>query len=107
LTIIEGTDKTFVNDVESVDSGTVLVYFWAPWCPPCKILGPIVNEIDKVIGDKVTISKINVDDNPESTIKFGVMSIPTLIVFKNGEMKSKKIGLQSEEQLIQWLEEYM
>ncbi|WP_028777400.1 thioredoxin [Shimazuella kribbensis] len=107
MTIIEGTDKTFVNDVEGVDSGTVLVYFWAPWCPPCKILGPIVNNVDKLIGDKITISKINVDDNPESAMKFGVMSIPTLIVFQNGEMKSKKIGLQSEEQLVQWLEEYM
>ncbi|MCH5584511.1 thioredoxin [Shimazuella sp. AN120528] len=104
MALIEGTDKTFAIDVEGEDSGKVLVYFWAPWCPPCKVLGPIIQEIDEEIGDKLKIVKINVDDNPESAANFEVMSIPTLIGFHNGEMKSKLIGLQPKEQLIQWLD---
>ena len=107
MPIVEGTDKSFATEVEGADSGTVLVYFWAPWCPPCKILGPIINEINEEIGDKLTISKINVDDNPESASKFNVMSIPTLLVFQNGQLKSKVVGLQPKEQLLGWLEEYL
>lgn len=107
MAIVVGTDKNFGTDVESAEIGTVLVYFWATWCPPCKVLGPIIEEVAKEIRDKVKIVKIDVDDNPESASKFGVMSIPTLIVFKNGELKSKAVGLQPKEHLIQWLGEYM
>ncbi len=107
MALIEGTDQNFATDVESENSGTVLVYFWAPWCPPCKVLGPIVKEVAEEMGDKVKIVKINVDNNPESASKFEVMSIPTLITFQNGELKSKSVGLQPKEQLIQWLEELM
>jgi thioredoxin 1 len=107
MAIVEVTDKNFSTDVESAESGTVLVDFWAPWCGPCKIIAPILEEVNEEIGDKVTIAKLNADNNPESASRFGVMSIPTLMVFQNGEMKSKLVGLQPKEQLIQWLGEYM
>jgi thioredoxin 1 len=107
MAIVEVTDKNFATDVEGANSGTVLVDFWAPWCGPCKIIAPILEEVNDEIGDKVTIAKLNVDNNPESASKFGVMSIPTLMVFQNGEMKSKLVGLQPKEQLVQWLGEYM
>lgn len=107
MALVVGTDKNFAADVEGNNSETVLVYFWALWCPPCKVLGPIIEEMAEEIGDKVKIVKIDVDDNPESAGKFEVMSIPTLMVFQNGDLKSKAVGLQPKEQLIQWLENYM
>jgi thioredoxin 1 len=107
MALVEGTDQYFATDVEGDNSGTVLVYFWAPWCPPCKVLGPIVKEVAEKIGDKVKIVKINVDDNPESTSKYEVMSIPTLITFENGKMKAKSIGIQPKEQLLKSLENFI
>jgi thioredoxin 1 len=107
MAIVEVTDKSFISDVEGANSGTVLVDFWAPWCGPCKIIAPILEEVDSEIGNKLTIAKVNVDNNPESASKFGVMSIPTLMVFQNGKMKAKLVGVQPKEQMIQWLGEYM
>jgi thioredoxin 1 len=107
MAIVEVTDSSFATDVEGADSGLVLVDFWAEWCPPCKILSPILDEVNDEIGDKVTIAKVNVDHSPESASKFGIMSIPTMILFQNGEMKSKLVGLQPKEQLVEWLSEYM
>jgi thioredoxin 1 len=107
MAIVEVTDQNFATDVEGAGTGTVLVDFWAPWCMPCKRIAPILEEVNEELGDKVTIAKVNVDNNPESSGKFGVMSIPTLMVFQNGEMKSKLVGIQPKEQLIQWLGEYM
>jgi thioredoxin 1 len=107
MAIVEVTDSSFATEVEGTDSGTVLVDFWAEWCPPCKLLAPILEEVNAEIGDKVTIAKVNVDNSPESASKFGIMSIPTMIVFQNGEMKSKLVGVQPKENLVQWLGEYM
>lgn len=107
MAIVEVTDKNFSTSVEGEQSGTVLVDFWAPWCGPCKIIAPILEEVDQEIGEKVTIAKLNVDNNPEAASRFGVMSIPTLMVFQNGKMKSKLVGVQPKEQLVQWLGEYM
>jgi thioredoxin 1 len=107
MAIVEVTDSSFATDVEGADAGTVLVDFWAPWCTPCKMIAPILEEVSAELGDKVTIAKVNVDNNPEAPGKFGVMSIPTLMVFQNGEMKSKLVGIQPKEQLVQWLGEYM
>jgi len=96
MAIVEVTDQTFSDEVKS---GTVLVDFWAPWCGPCKMIAPVLEELDKEIGDRVKIAKVNVDDNPESASRFGVMSIPTLIVFKNGEPVDKIIGFQPKDAL--------
>ncbi len=97
MAIVNVSDNSFKNEVEG--NGTVLVDFWAPWCGPCKMIAPVLEELDKEIGDNLKIAKVNVDDNPESASRFGVMSIPTLIVFKNGEPVDKVVGFQSKDAL--------
>ena len=97
MAIVNVSDQSFKGEVEG--QGTVLVDFWAPWCGPCKMIAPVLEELDGEIGDKLTIAKLNVDDNPESAARFGVMSIPTLIIFKNGEPVDKIIGFQSKDAL--------
>ncbi len=97
MSIVNVSDQSFKNEVES--QGTVLVDFWAPWCGPCKMIAPVLEELDSEIGDGLKIAKLNVDDNPESASRFGVMSIPTLIIFKDGEPVDKVIGFQSKEAL--------
>lgn len=97
MAIVNVTDQSFTNEVEG--SGTVLVDFWAPWCGPCKMIAPVLEELDKEVGGSVKIAKVNVDDNPESASRFGVMSIPTLIVFKDGQPVDKVVGFQSKDAL--------
>jgi thioredoxin 1 len=97
MAIVNVSDQTFKAEVEG--QGTVLVDFWAPWCGPCKMIAPVLEDLDKEIGDKVKIAKVNVDDNPESASRFGVMSIPTLIVFKDGQPVDKIVGFQPKEAL--------
>jgi thioredoxin 1 len=97
MAIVTVSDQDFKNEVEG--QGTVLVDFWAPWCGPCKMIAPVLEELDQEIGEKLTIAKLNVDDNPESASRFGVMSIPTLIVFKDGQPVDKVVGFQSKDAL--------
>lgn len=104
MAIVNVSDQSFTNEVEG--SGTVLVDFWAPWCGPCKMIAPVLEELDKEIGDNVKIAKVNVDDNPESASRFGVMSIPTLIVFKDGQPVDKVVGFQSKDALKNVLSRY-
>jgi len=104
MAIVDVTDQNFSDEVKS---GTVLVDFWAPWCGPCKMIAPVLEELDNEIGDKLKIAKLNVDNNPETAGRFGVMSIPTLMVFKDGEMVSKMVGFQPKEQLREWLDPYL
>jgi thioredoxin 1 len=96
MAIVAVNDASFKNEVES--GGMVLVDFWAPWCGPCRMIAPVLEELDKEVED-LKIAKVNVDDNPESAGRFEVMSIPTLIMFKNGQPVDKVIGLQSKEAL--------
>ncbi|SFI42312.1 thioredoxin [Paenibacillus sp. UNC496MF] len=90
------TDAIFQNETET---GTVLVDFWAPWCGPCKIMAPVLDELSTEIGDKAKIIKINVDENPESAAKYNVMSIPTLLLFKNGQVVNQLVGVQPKDRL--------
>lgn len=101
MAITHATDQTFANET---GSGLVLVDFWAPWCGPCKMIAPVLEEIDSEIGDKLKIVKVDVDENQETASKFGIMSIPTLLVLKDGEIVDKVIGFQPKEALQERLE---
>lgn len=92
------TDSNFSSEVLSSDKVT-LVDFWAEWCQPCKILGPIVEEFGEEYKDKVKVVKMDVDANPQTPGKFNILSIPTLIFFKNGQPEKTMVGVQSKEQL--------
>lgn len=84
-------------------SGLVLVDFWATWCGPCRMQAPVLDDLDAELEGKVKICKVDVDENPDIARRFGVMSIPTLISFKDGQQLDKRIGLQSREELVQML----
>lgn len=93
------TDKNFKEEV--IDSKIpVLIDFWAPWCGPCQMLGPIIEELAKEYEDKVKIGKSNVDENSQITTTYGIMSIPTVILFKEGKEFQRKVGAQNKEELI-------
>ena len=97
------TDASFQKDVIDADK-PVLVDFWAEWCGPCKMIGPALEEISEELGDKVTIAKVNIDENPDAPGKYGVRGIPTMILFKNGEAAATKVGAAPKSALKSWLE---
>jgi thioredoxin 1 len=96
--LIEFTDDNFSAEVLKSDA-PVLVDFWAPWCGPCKAIGPILDELAKTYGDKVKFTKCNVDDNPVTPGKFGIKAIPTLIFFKDGEVADQITGMVAKSKL--------
>ncbi|AAU03492.1 thioredoxin [Rickettsia typhi] len=96
------TDISFKNEVLESDL-PVIVDFWAEWCGPCKMLIPIIDEISKELQDKVKVLKMNIDENPKTPSEYGVRSIPTIMLFKNGEQKDTKIGLQQKKSLLDWI----
>ncbi|MBP2240651.1 thioredoxin 1 [Cytobacillus eiseniae] len=103
MAITNVTDQNFTNET---GSGTVLVDFWAPWCGPCKMIAPVLEEVDSEMSDKVKIVKLDVDENQETAGKYGVMSIPTLLVFKDGEVVDKVVGFQPKEALVELLSKH-
>lgn len=106
MAILNTTDQSFAQEVEQ-GGGTVLVDFWAPWCGPCKMIAPVLEQIDSEIGDKLKIVKVNVDDNPDSAGRFGIMSIPTLLLFKDGQPVDKIVGFQPKEALLATINKHL
>ncbi|MFC4700790.1 thioredoxin TrxA [Glaciecola siphonariae] len=100
--IIALSDDKFEADVINA-SGPVLVDFWAEWCGPCKMIAPILEEIATEFDGKVTVGKLNVDENSETPPKFGIRGIPTLLLFKNGAVAATKVGALSKTQLTEFL----
>ena len=100
------TDSTFDEEIAGSAEVTI-VDFWAEWCGPCKMIAPILEEIATEQAGKVKVAKLNVDDNPDAARRFDVMSIPTLILFENGEPKKKLIGAKGKGQLLEELSEYI
>ena len=98
------TDADFAADVIASET-PVLVDFWAEWCGPCKAIGPELEEISEVMGDKVKIAKLNIDENPSTPQTYNVRGIPTLLIFKNGEVAAEKIGAMPKSALEQWVTE--
>lgn len=90
---------------KATSQGVALVDFWAEWCMPCRMQGPILDSLAKNIGDKAVIAKLNVDESPEISEKFGIVSIPTLIILKNGEPVKKFVGVQNEAALTKAINE--
>lgn len=98
------TDQTFEKETST---GVTLTDFWATWCPPCRMQAPIIQEIDKEYAGQVKVTKMDVDANQGTPMKFGIMSIPTLIVKKDGKVIDKLVGLHSKDQLKQVLAKYV
>jgi thioredoxin 1 len=104
--IITLTSSTFDETVGASDV-PVVVDFWAEWCGPCKMIAPILEELAAEHAGKVVVAKLNVDDNPELTLRYNVMSIPTLMVFKDGEMARRIVGAKPKHALLQELSEFL
>ena len=97
------TDASFESDVLA-QKGAVLVDFWAEWCAPCKMIAPALEEIGQQLAGKLSVVKMNIDENPATPMKYGVQAIPTLILFENGQAKAKRQGALPKGQLMQWVQ---
>ena len=102
--IIHVSDESFEQEVLQSDK-PVLIDYWAEWCGPCKMIAPVLDEVASEYSDKIRVAKLNIDDNPATPPKYGIRGIPTLMLFKNGEVEATKVGAVSKAQLPAFLDE--
>jgi len=98
------TDESFETDVIKASLPTV-VDFWAEWCGPCKQIGPVLEEISDEMKDQVVIAKHNIDEEPNSPTKYGIRGIPTMLLFKDGQLKATKVGATTKSNIVSWIKE--
>jgi len=101
--VIKATDENFEQLIKN--EKPILIDFWANWCSPCKVLAPILDEISKEMVNDITIAKLNIDNDPNTPTKFSIRGIPTMIIFKNGEVKSIKNGVTTKSNIVSWIKE--
>jgi thioredoxin 1 len=104
MSIIQTSDTSFDKDVLKAEK-PVVVDFWAEWCGPCKMIAPALEELASEMDDQIVVAKVNIDDNPLTPTKYGVRGIPTLMMFKNGEVAATKVGAVPKSKLFEWVEE--
>ena len=104
MSIVELSDETFESEV-LMNNQPVLVDYWAEWCGPCKAIAPLLEEIAEEYGDKIKVAKLNIDDNSNTPPKYGIRGIPTLMLFKDGEVASTQVGAISKSQLTAFLDQ--
>ena len=102
--IIPVSDESFEQEVLKSDK-PVLIDYWAEWCGPCKMIAPVLDEVAGEYADKIRVAKLNIDENPATPPKYGIRGIPTLMLFKNGEVEATKVGAVSKAQLTAFLDE--
>ena len=100
------TDSNFDEEIKN-SPVPVLVDFWAEWCGPCKMVGPILEEISNEMENQIVIAKHNIDENPNQPTKYGVRGIPTMLLFKAGELKATKVGATTKSNIISWIKEHI
>ena len=104
MATVKVTDESFEAEVVKA-SKPVVVDFWAEWCGPCKMIGPILEEISEEMSDKITIAKHNIDEEPNTPTKYGIRGIPTMLLFKDNELKATKVGATTKSDLKSWIEQ--
>ncbi|WP_017932035.1 thioredoxin [Robiginitomaculum antarcticum] len=105
MATVKVTDDSFKTDVIDATK-PVLLDFWAEWCGPCKQMGPGLEELSEDMGDEITVAKLNIDDNPDTPGKFHVRGIPTLMIFKEGQVVATKVGAMTKTKLSEWVKEH-
>jgi len=100
------TDNSFNDDVLE-SSMPVLVDFWAEWCAPCKQIGPVLEDLSDEMAEKIKVAKVNIEDSPDTPAKFHVRGIPTLMIFKEGQVVATKVGTMTKSKLTEWVSEYV
>jgi thioredoxin 1 len=104
MSTVKVTDESFEKDVLQA-SGPVLVDFWAEWCGPCKQIAPALDQISEELADHVIVAKVNIEESPTTPSRYGVRGIPTMMLFKDGQMTSMKVGAMPKQKIIEWLAE--